>query len=240
MKGFRRIGIVLLISLSTISLFSQRLNTGFSYDFYGLYFTRFPNNYIFSETNFKAYNIKQFQVPSQMQQNYGVNIIIDYSRFFINTRLSISSPVNGLIYKFSYPIGGNKETVYYSKVQFQGADLSASFGYFLKVEKLMKPYLEAGIGRSMPYFYREDLSTDRDFLTQWLGRQEIKKYMGLYKPFNFLMIGIGYRGNMTSIYTRYNIRIGHREVFYSNLSFGIAFYTRFSNLRKHYIYQPEE
>ena len=69
---------------------------------------------------------------------------------------------------------------------------------------------------------------------------EIKEFMGLYKPYNFIVLGLGYRGDMFSVYARYNIRMGNYDVYFSSLSFGMAIYTKFSKLRKHYIFEPEE
>jgi hypothetical protein len=92
----------------------------------------------------------------------------------------------------------------------------------------------------MPYFYSEDFSDDKSFKTLWTGRAELQKQLGLDKAYNFLILGYGYRGDFFSFYTKYNIRVGKSEIFYSNLTFGMAVYTKFSKLRKHYIYQPEE
>lgn len=219
---------------------SQRLNTGINFDFYGVNLTRFPSSVVFSETSYKAYYVKQLQAPSAIQYNIGANMIVDYNRFFVNTRFSIASTIKGTIYKLSYPIAGNDFLDYYSRIGYQQTELSATFGYFIKVQNFFRPYLEAGIGKTFPYFYREDFSDDKSFKTLWTGRQEIREYMGLFKSYNYLVLGFGYRGDMFSFYSRYNIRLGNNNVFYSNLAFGLAVYTKFSKLRKHYIFQPEE
>jgi hypothetical protein len=241
MTSLKKAGLLLLLLFVFYAASAQRLNTGLSIDFYGINLTKFPSEIIFSETNYKAYYIKKLQAPSGFQlQNYGLNLIADYSRFFVNTRFNLSSPVNGIIYKFSYPIGGNEFVDYYSKIYFQQTELSASFGYFIKAQRFFRPYLEAGIGRTFPYFYREDFSDNKTFKTLWTGRHEIREFIGLYKPYTYMTLGFGYRGDMFSFYSRYNIRLGNQKVFYSNLAFGMAIYTKFSKLRKHYIYQPEE
>ncbi|TAL73829.1 MAG: hypothetical protein EPN88_04180 [Bacteroidetes bacterium] len=227
-----------LISFYVIN--AQRLNTGVNFDFYGINITRFPSAIVFSETSYKAYYLKLLQAPAGLQYNYGFTIIADYSRFFINSRFSLYSPFTGIIYKLSYPIAGNKFLDYYSRIQFQQAEISGSFGYFLNTRSFLKPYLETGLGRTFPYFYVEDLSDDKKFKTLWSGRQELRKYLNLDKPYTYFILGFGYRGDMFSFYSRYKVRLGHNDVYFSNLSFGMAVYTKFSKLRKHYIFQPEE
>lgn len=235
-----------LFSFILLTLFciasAQRLNTGLSMDFYSINITRFPTDVFFSETSYKAYYIKQLQTPSGFQlSNYGFNIILDYSRFFVNTRVNLSlPPQKGVIYKYSYPIGGNEFSDWYTAVFYMQTEFSASFGYFLNAQKFFKPYLEVGFGRTFPYYYREDFSYEKSFDHSWTDQSEMKEFLGLYKSYNYLMLGFGYRGDMLSVYTRYNMRLGDQSVYYSTLSFGIAVYTKFSKLRKHYIFQPEE
>jgi hypothetical protein len=219
---------------------AQRLNTGFNMDFYGINVTQFPSGIVYSETSYKAYYAKQLQAPAGMQMNYGANLIVDYNRFFVTTRFDLSAPLSGIIYKFSYPIGGNNFTNYYSRIQYQRSEISACFAYYIKIQQFFRPFVEAGIGRSIPYFYQEDFSDDKSFKTLWTGRQEIRKLMELDKSYNYLILGYGYRGDVFSFYSRYNIRLGNQTVFFSNLSFGMAVYTKFSKIRKHYIYQPED
>jgi hypothetical protein len=241
MTNVKKAGTLIFLLISFYTAPAQRLNTGVSMDFYGINLTKFPSDVFFSETTYKAYYIKKLQAPSGFQiSNYGFNLIADYSRFFINARINLSlSPSKGIIYKFSYPIGGNKFMDWYTGINFMQTQISASFGYFINAQKFFKPYLEAGIGRTLPYYYREDMSYEKSFDHSW-ERFEMKELMGLYKAYNYLILGYGYRGDMLSFYTRYNIRLGNQSVFYSNLSFGIAIYTKFSKLRKHYIYQPED
>jgi hypothetical protein len=240
MKNIKRATIGLFLLFSFQLAHSQRINTGFSMDLYGINITRFSSDVIFSETSYKGYYVKRLQAPGSMQTNYGGNILIDYSRFFVVTRFDINSPIKGVIYKLSYPISGNKFEDFYSRIQYQRSEISASFAYYIKVQKFFRPFLEAGLGRSMLYFYREDFSDDKSFKTLWTGRQEIRDLMRLDKPYNYLIIGYGFRGDMFSFYSRYNIRLENKDVFFSNLSFGIAVYTKFSKIRKHYIYQPED
>jgi hypothetical protein len=240
MVRIKKGGVILFILLGFYSAQAQRLNTGFNMDFYGINITRFPSDIIFSETTYKAYYIKKLQAPSGMQTNYGLNILVDYSRFFFNARVNLSAPIDGMRYKYTYPIGGNQFTDYYSKIYCQQAAITGSFGYFFSPQQFFKPYLEVGIGRASPYFYQEDFSYDKSFKKLWSNHNEIKEYMGLYKPYNFLVLGLGYRGDMFSVYTRYNIRMGNYDVYFSSLSFGMAIYTKFSKLRKHYIFEPKE
>jgi hypothetical protein len=242
MINFRKYLFVTILFLSYSAAQAQRLNTGISMDFYGMSITRFPSDVFFSETSYAAYYIKQLQAPSGFQlANYGFNIIIDYSRFFVNTRVNLSlPPQKGVIYKYSYPIGGNEFSDWYTAVFYMQTEVSASFGYFLNAQWFFKPYIETGIGRTFPYFYREDFSFEKSFDHSWSDHNVMREYLGLYKSYNYLMLGFGFRGDMFSAYTRYNIRLGDQSVYYSTLSFGIAVYTKFSKLRKHYIFQPEE
>jgi len=240
MNCLKKVLFLSILLFSSVFAGAQRLNTGINFDFYGFNLTHFPTDVVFSETTYKAYYVKQIQIPAAFQYNFGVNLVADYSRFFVNTRFNINSTVKGVIYKMSYPIGGNEFKDYYSKIGFQQTELSATFGYFIKVQNFFRPYIEAGVGKTFPYFYVEDFSDDKKFKTQWTGRQELRKSIGLDQSYNFLIVGLGYRGDMFSFYTRYNIRVGNYDVFYSNLSVGLAVYTKFSKLRKHYIYQPEE
>jgi hypothetical protein len=240
MIDLKKTGCLLFFIISISVAHAQRLNTGINMDIYGIHLTRFPSDVVFSETTYKGYYVKKIQAPRGFQQNYGINILIDYSRFFVNARFNLTAPLKGVIYKLSYPIGGNAYMDYYSKIYYQQTEFSASFGYFIKTQSFRRPYLEAGFGRAFPYFYTEDFSDDKSFDTYWAGQHEIREYMGLYKPHNFLILGYGYRGDNVSAYLRYNIRLGNQNVYYSTLSLGFAFYTKFSKLRKHYIYQPEE
>jgi len=240
MESIRKTSVLIILLLITVAVGAQRLNTGVNFDFYSVNFTRFPTDVVFSETSYKAYYVKQLQAPSGMQYNIGLNLIADYSRFFVNTRATLNSTIKGTIYKMSYPIAGNTFTDYYSKISYQQSELAATFGYFIKAQKFLRPYVELGIGKTFPYIYREDFSDDKKFKTQWTGRQEIRNYLDLYESYNFMILGYGYRGDMFSFYTRYNIRLGKQEVYYSSMAFGLAVYTKFSKLRKHYIYQPEE
>jgi hypothetical protein len=240
MTSLKKPGIIIILLLYCYIASAQRLNTGVNFDFYEINLTKFPSDIIFSETSYKAYYIKKLQAPTGGIYNIGFNILVDYSRFFISTRINLSTTITGTIYKLSYPISGNKFQDYYSKIGYQQTETSASFGYFLKVQKFFKPYVEFGIGRALPYFYREDFSTDKKFKTLWAGRQEIKEYVSLYKPYTYLIVGFGYRGDMFSFYSRYNIRMGNQNVYYSNMTFGMAVYLKFSKLRKHYIFQPED
>jgi len=240
MNCFKRAGFLFILFLLTTVAGAQRINTGFNMDLYGFHITRFPGDIVFSDYSYKGYYLKRLQAPGSFQQNYGLNLIVDYSRFFINGRANLTAPIKGVIYKLSYPVGGNSFADYYSRIQYQRTELAASFGYILKGETFVRPYIEIGFGRSMPYFYREDFSDDKSFKTLWTGRAELQKQLGLDKAYNFLILGYGYRGDFFSFYTKYNIRVGKSEIFYSNLAFGMSVYTKFSKLRKHYIYQPEE
>lgn len=240
--AFRKCVIVILLYTSINVAQAQRLNTGISFDFYGIHLTKFPSDVFFSSKNYQAYYIKQIQAPSKLNFDLGLSLIVDYSRFFVNTKLAIaSSSTSGIIYKYSYPIAGNQFIDYYSRIEYQQAELSGSFGYFLSSKSYFRPFVELGIGRTFPYFYSEDVSTSKSFDYTLAGRNdEMRDYLGLDKQYTYLMLGLGYRGDMLSVYTRYNVRLGNQTVFYSNLCFGIAVYTKFSKLRKHYIYQPSD
>jgi len=241
MFSFRKLYFAVLLGIAALNAEAQRLNTGVSIDFYSFNPTRFPSDLIFSETNYKAYFIETMQSPRDLQLgNYSLNLNAEYGRYFINTRFGLNSTLNGLIYKMSYPIGGKQFTDYYSRIQFQKTELALSFGYILNPQKYLKPYFEAGFGKSMPYFYREDFSTDKTFSKLWSGQEEIKELLSLHESYNFLMLSAGYRADFFSCYVRYTTRLGDYPVHFSSLTFGIAAYTRFSKLRKHYIYQPDE
>ena len=236
---FRKFIIVILLCTIINVTQAQRLNTGISFDFYGIHLTKFPSDVFFSSKNYQAYYIKQIQAPSKLNFDLGLSLIVYYSRFFVNTKLNIASTASyGIIYKYSYPIAGNQYSDYYSRIEYQQAELSGSFGYFLSSRRYFRPYVEAGIGRTFPYFFSEDVSTTKSFDRLWSDRYEMRDYLELDKQYTYLMLGLGYRGDMLSVYARYNIRLGSQTVFYSNLCFGIAVYTKFSKLRKHYIYQP--
>jgi hypothetical protein len=240
MISIKKAILVLFLLLVFHLVRAQRLNTGFNMDFYGIKVTQFPSDIVYSETSYKAYYVKKLQAPAGMQMNYGANLIVDYNRFFVTARFNLTSPIKGDIYKLSYPIGGNQFRDYYSRIQYQRSEISACFAYYVKIQQFFRPFLEAGFGRSLPYFYQEDFSDDKSFKTLWTGRQEIRKLMALDKSYNYLILGYGYRGDLFSFYSRYNIRLGNQTVFFSNLSFGMAVYTKFSKLRKHYIFQPED
>lgn len=222
-------------------LSAQRLSTGMSLDFYGFNPTRFPSDIIFSETSYMAYRIKQFQSPSGWQlSNYGWNLWLEYHRYYLNVRGNLSSPTKEIMYSYTYPVGGDIDLTYYSRIMYQQFQFSAAAGYFLNTQRLFKPYIEAGLGRSLPYFYREDYSTIKDFSYAWFGREEIKEQTGLSHPSNFLVLSTGVKANSLAFYLRYLIRLGNHDMFYSNLSIGFSASTKFANVRKHYIYQPEE
>jgi hypothetical protein len=240
MNSIKRTGLLFIFFSVSLIAGAQRINTGFNLDLYAFHFTRFPGDIVFSDYSYKGYYLKRLQAPGSLQNNYGANIIVDYSRFFINGRMNITAPIKGVIYKLSYPVGGSSFSDYYSRIQYQRFEFSATFGYFLKTSTFMRPFIEAGFGRSSPYYYREDFSDDKKFNSLWYGRAELQKQLALDKSYNFLVLGYGYRGDFFSIYAKYNIRVGKQDIFYSNLSLGFAGYTKFSKLRKHYIYQPEE
>jgi hypothetical protein len=240
MTYIKKTGFLILLLISFCTTQAQRLNTGLTYDFYGIHPTRFPSDILFSESSYKAFYIKKFQVPHDMQANFALNLLVDYSRFFINARFGINSTNLGSIYKYSYPIGGNGFKDYYSKIQYQQTDISCSFGYFINYQKFMRPYVETGVGRSAPYFYLEEVSDVKSFTSTYPGRIEMKDYLDLGKSYTYVLIGFGYRGDLFALSARYRIRVGNYDVFYSNLSLGMSVFTKFSKLRKHYIYQPEE
>jgi hypothetical protein len=236
----RRILSVLFFLILCNLLQAQRLNTGLTYEIYGIHLTKFPNDIIFSETNYMAYYIKQIQSPGALNMNISANIVVDYSRFFMSLKFGLFSAPNGIKFKYTYPIGGDQFTTYYSKISYQATDISGSVGYFLNAQKFMKPYFEMGIGRISPYFYSEDMSTDPKFLSQWTGRHEITNVLQLDKSYTYIVTGLGFRGDIMAVSARYRIRMGDHVSYYSTLSFGLSIYTKFSKLRKHYIYQPEE
>jgi hypothetical protein len=241
MPSIQKTGLLFLLLTWAVHAPAQRLNTGLSLDFYGINFTKFPSDVVFSETNYRAYYVDPTQAPKDAQlANYGLNIAVEYNRYFAKIRGNFSNLMNGIVYKYSYPISGDRMQDYYTRILFQRTELSGSFGYLLNTQKFLKPYIELGYGRVFPYLYAEDFSTDKDFKSLWRGRHEVKELMQLDKSYNFLMLSFGYRMDMLSVYARYSARLGNYDVFYSNLSFGIAFYTKFSKLRKHYIYQPED
>ena len=224
----------------SFSAHAQRLNTGITYEVYGIHIAKFPSDIIYSETNYMAYYIKQVQSPGALNLNMSANLVVDYSRFFMSLKFGILSTPNGIIYQYDYPIGADKFTTYYTKISYQATDITGSAGYFLSAQKFFKPYIELGAGRTSPYFYSEDMSTDRKFGSQWTGRHEIKDILELDKAYTYLLAGIGYRGDLLDVSARYRIRIGDHAAYYSTLSFGFSMYTKFSKLRKHYIYQPED
>jgi hypothetical protein len=236
----RRLLTLIMLLFCSYIIQAQRLNTGLSFDIYGFHPTRFPTDIIFSETNYKAYYIKQYQAPRALTMNISANLVVDYSRFFLSLKYGIASTPNGIVYKYSYPVSGDKFTDYYSEISYQMTDLSGSIGYYVNRQRLLKTYLEAGLGRSSAYFYSENMSTDPDFGSQWTDRHEITDYLQLDKSFTYILTGIGFRMDIMAISARYKIRVGDFNTYYSSLSFGLTVYTKFSKLRKHYIYQPEE
>jgi hypothetical protein len=239
-KGFRIILITGVFLAGCNIIQAQRLNTGITYDIFGYHPTKFPTDIIFSETNYKAYYIKQYQAPHALTVNISANLVVDYSRFFLSAKFGIASTPNGIVYKYSYPIGGDAFTDYYSEISYQMTDLSGSIGYYVNRQRLIKTYLEAGLGRSSAYFYSENMSTDPKFGSQWTDRHEITEYLQLDKSFTYILTGIGFRMDIMAISARYKIRIGDFNTYYSSLAFGLTIYTKFSKLRKHYIYQPED
>jgi hypothetical protein len=241
MKFIRRLFNLFLFFLIIHSADAQRLNTGFTFELYGIHPTKFPSDVFFSNTSYKAYYIEEWQSPKKFSYNFGISLIADYSRFFVNTKLFIANTSSsGVIYKYRYPIGENDFKDYYSRIEYQQAELIGSLGYFLNTQKYFKPYVELGIGRTFPYFYSEDVSTDESFDSYWSDQYELRDYIELDKQYTFVTIGLGYKGDIMAFYGRYNIRVGNFDVYYSNFYFGLSVYTKFSKLRKHYIYQPGE
>lgn len=239
--AFWRVNVVIVLLLCNNFSQAQRLNTGFSIDFYSMHITKFPSDVFFAATSYRAYYIKKIQTPAKFNMNIGLNLIVDYSRFFVNTKLNVASTAtSGVIYEYSYPIGGNGFSDYYSRIEYQQFEVSGTVGYFMNSRSYLRPYVEVGVGRTFPYFYREDMSFLKSFDKLWSDRYEMRDYLDLDKQYNFLILGFGYRGDMFSAYTRYNVRLGSQTVFYSNLTIGLAVYTKFSKLRKHYIYQPAD
>jgi hypothetical protein len=237
----RRTYILLLFCTLHIAVGAQRLDIGFSYDFVGFCPTRFSNPVFFSETSYKAYYIKKLQCPWGMQDNISLSLAIDYNRFFVTGGFGLNSYlINGIKYKYQYPVGNDGFKTYYSRISCAQTEIEGSFGFILASRSLMRPYIETGLGRLFNPNYREDISDKKTFSSFWSNRTELRNYAELDKPFNYLLLGYGYRGDLFSVYARYKIRLGHHEVFYSNLSIGMSMYARFSKLRKHYIYQPEE
>lgn len=239
-KLYRQFMSVLLFLIICPFLQGQRLNTGLTYEFFGIHAVHFPSDIIFSETNYSAYYVDQFQTPADLNMNIAGNIVVDYSRLFMSLRGGIFTVPNGVKFRYEYPVGGDEFTTYYSKMQYFCGDISLSIGYFMNAQRFMKPYLEAGVGRVAPYMYNEDMSDDPKFLSQWTGREEIKNTIQLDKSYTYLLAGVGLRGDLLAFSARYRMRIGDFPVYFSTLSFGITIYTKFSNLRKHYIYQPED
>lgn len=169
------------------------------------------------------------------------NAVADYNRFFVKVSFGLNSNlIYGMRYNYKYPIGENSFKTYYSRIAFSQTDISGSFGLVVSSRGFMRPYIEAGLGRCMNPTYREDMATEKSFESFWSDRTELRNYTELDKPFNYLLIGYGYRGDLFTISARYKIRLGHHDVYYSNLSLGMSIYTKFSKLRKHYIYQPED
>lgn len=238
----RRTCFILLLFALSASLGAQRLDFGFNFDMVGFFPTRFPNKVFFSETSYKAYYIHKLQCPWGYQTNFSLSLAADYNRFFVDGTFGMNTYLlDGLKYKYQYPIGDDAFNTYYSRIIRLGqTEISGSFGYILSSRRYMRPYIEAGFGRCSYPNYIEDMSDEKSFKSYWSNRTEMRNYAELDKPFNYLLIGYGYRGDLFSVSARYKIRVGHHEVFYSNLSLGMSVYTRFSKLRKHYIYQPEE
>ena len=239
-KACRNIIITGVFLLGCNIIQAQRLNTGITYDIFGYHPTKFPTDIIFSETNYKAYYIKQYQAPHALTVNISANLVVDYSRFFLSAKFGIASTPNGIVYKYSYPVSGDAFTDYYSEISYQMTDISGSIGYYVNRQRFIKTYLEAGLGRSSAYFYSENMSTDPKFGSQWTDRHEITDYLQLDKSFTYILTGIGFRMDIMAISARYKMRVGDFNTYYSSLSFGLTLYTKFSKLRKHYIYQPEE
>jgi hypothetical protein len=240
-RFFKRICLIILVIAFPSILEAQRLNFGFTYNFIGLYPTHFSRSLFFSETSYKAYYIKKMQCPWGMQSNMALNVAIDYNRFIINGSLGLNSYlVSGTKYSYTYPLGENVDRTYYSRIQHSQTDFSGSIGYILSSRHFMRPFVEIGFGRWQKPTYREDIATEKSFKSYWSNRTELKDYAGLDKAANYLLLGYGYRGDMFAIAGRYKIRLGRHEVFYSDLGIGMTVLTRFSKLRKHYIYQPEE
>ena len=238
---FRRAFFLVLILTGCNLVSAQRLNTGFSMEIYGFHPTKFPEDLFFSNTSYKAYYIEKWQTPKAFTFVVGINLVADYSRFFVSTKLNlVQAGTNGIIYKYSYPIAENQFKDYYSRIGYAQTELLGSFGYFLNTQKYFKPYIELGLGQNFPLLYTEEVSTDPDFDTYTSNQYELRDYMELDKQYTFLMVGFGYRGDILAVTSRYNIRLGNQDVYYSTFFLGIAAYTKFSKLRKHYIYQPSE
>lgn len=240
-RFFKRISILILVIAFPALLEGQRLNFGFTYNFIGLYPTHFSKSLFFSETSYKAYYINKMQCPWGMQSNMSLNIVIDYNRFLINGAVGLNSyAVSGTKYHYEYPLGENVDRTYYSRIQHSQTDFSGSVGYILSSRHFMRPFVEVGFGRWQKPKYIEDIATDKSFKSYWSNRTELKTYTGLDNAANYLLIGYGWRGDLFTLGGRYKIRLGKHEVFYSDLEIGMSVLTRFSKLRKHYIYQPEE
>jgi hypothetical protein len=240
-KLIRKLAVLLLLSICSFVGKPQQINTGISMDFLNYYYTKFSSDVFFSPNSYKAYNIRNTQTKMNMGVNMGVHLILDYSRFFINTKFAILGNTSGVVYKYSYPISGNKFRDYYSKIEYQQLEVHGSLGYFLSSKKLYRPYIEAGFGRAFPYLYTETVYDSKSYDHYYSGmKDEMKELMGLNKQYNFILTGLGYRGSYVSVYLRYIFRLGYHDVYFSYFTFGVAAYTKFSRLRKHYIFQPPE
>ena len=176
-----------------------------------------------------------------MEDNFTLSLVVDYNRFFVDGSFGMNAYlINGIKYKYQYPVGSDAFKTYYTRITCGQTDISGSFGYILASRRFMRPYVEAGFGRCSYPNYIEDMSDEKSFKSYWSNRTEMRNYAEIDRPFNYLLLGYGYRGDLFAVSARYKIRLGHHEVFYSNLSLGMTVYTKFSKLRKHYIYQPEE
>lgn len=235
---FKRGCVPVLFLLLTVYAPAQRLDVGLTYSFLGFYPTRFPTDIFFAGSSYRAYYIHKMQVPWGMQMHFSADLVAEYSRYFIMGRFGMNeTPIEGLKYKYTYPVGNDGFQEYYSRIETGQTDISGSVGYILKSRRHFRPYLEIGVGRSSHPIYREDVSNTKSFSSQWTDQYELRDLTELDKPFNYLIVGFGYFNFLSA---RYNIRLGHHDVFYSYFDIGIQFFTKFSQLRKHYIYQPEE
>jgi hypothetical protein len=240
-RFFKRLCLSILIIVFPAVLEAQRLNIGLNYDFVGFNPTHFPGRVFFSETSYKAYYIKKLQCPWGAQNNISASLVIDYNRFLISATFGMNAYlIYGTRYSYEWPMAYNDSRTYYSRIQHTQSDLSGSIGYLLSSRHFLRPFVELGFGRWFKPTYIEDMATEKSFKSYWSNRTELRNYAELDKASNYLLIGYGYRGDLFSINARYKIRLGRHEVYYSNLSLGMSVLTRFSKLRKHYIYQPEE
>lgn len=236
--------LLIFVILCQLSANAQRLNFGFGINFLGLYTSHFKENVVFADHSYKAYYVKktQFSGAGAYQFNFLTNL--DYGRSTFTLELGYFTMNDGIVTKLSYPVAGNSFENYYSKISYGGYCITPIVSNVFSSRRMFKLYAEAGLPYMMlsKGLMSETVSYDSrkgGSLTYLKNKNEIINELGLTHDYFNILVGIGFKSSIFSISLRYINKINKIADPSNNIGYftlNMSIYTKFSKLKKHYLY----